>query len=249
MWTIPLVKDTSYTVKKVPVPFPPPSWDVKIFLAGSIVSLICSLEFNWPSPEFSWNPYKLVCIPVHRQEFSWIFSFSQQKFFPIYLKTYWCTCSQPEVFPDIPLPQSGILTRDCEVIISELLGSRARICRPDPRNRFPAWRAGTTTLFVVPARQAIHRLAESIPRNRFLGSINFYKYGLRTSESVETDRTFVSESLHTKIPRKSVVKGAQAWDIRLQGLYAIQACMGGLRNYNKKSKLCLQIHILYFLAY
>ncbi len=34
--------------------------------------------------------------------------------------------------------------------------SRARICRPfkEPRNRFPAWREGTTTLFVVPARQA-----------------------------------------------------------------------------------------------
>ncbi len=31
-----------------------------------------------------------------------------------------------------------------------------------PRNRFPAWRAGTTTLFDVPSRQAIHRLAESI---------------------------------------------------------------------------------------
>ncbi len=34
--------------------------------------------------------------------------------------------------------------------------------------------------------------------------------GTRRSESVETDRTFVSESLHTKNPRKSVVKGAQA---------------------------------------
>jgi hypothetical protein len=32
-----------------------------------------------------------------------------------------------------------------------------------PRNRFPAWRAGTITLFDVPSRQAIHRLAESIP--------------------------------------------------------------------------------------
>jgi hypothetical protein len=30
-----------------------------------------------------------------------------------------------------------------------------------------------------PARQ--HRLAASIPRNRFLGSINVYKYGLRVS--------------------------------------------------------------------
>ncbi len=47
-----------------------------------------------------------------------------------------------------------------------------------PRNRFPAWRAGTTTLFVVPARARLHRLAESIPRKRFLGSINVYKYGL-----------------------------------------------------------------------
>ncbi len=33
---------------------------------------------------------------------------------------------------------------------------RARIYSPlkEPRNRFPAWRAGATTLFVVPARQA-----------------------------------------------------------------------------------------------
>jgi hypothetical protein len=38
--------------------------------------------------------------------------------------------------------------------------NRARICKPykEPRNRFSAWRAGTTTLFFVPAR-----LAESIP--------------------------------------------------------------------------------------
>jgi hypothetical protein len=46
---------------------------------------------------------------------------------------------------------------------------RARICRPfkEPRNRFPAWRACTTTLFVVPARQATWvggiGLSESIP--------------------------------------------------------------------------------------
>jgi hypothetical protein len=33
---------------------------------------------------------------------------------------------------------------------------RARICKPfvETRNRFQAWCAGTTTLFVVPARQA-----------------------------------------------------------------------------------------------
>jgi hypothetical protein len=46
---------------------------------------------------------------------------------------------------------------------------KARICKlfKDTRNRFQAWRAGTTTLFVVQARQAswfggIHYL-ESIP--------------------------------------------------------------------------------------
>jgi hypothetical protein len=32
-----------------------------------------------------------------------------------------------------------------------------------PRNRFPSWRAGTTTLFDLPARQTINNLAESIP--------------------------------------------------------------------------------------
>jgi hypothetical protein len=46
-----------------------------------------------------------------------------------------------------------------------------------PRNRFPAWRAGTTTIFVVPPTK-LHRLAKSMPWNRFLGSLNVYKYGL-----------------------------------------------------------------------
>jgi hypothetical protein len=44
--------------------------------------------------------------------------------------------------------------------------NRALICKPfkEPRNRFPASWAGTTTLFVVPACQATYcRLAESIP--------------------------------------------------------------------------------------
>ncbi len=42
----------------------------------------------------------------------------------------------------------------------------------EPRNRFLAWRAGTTPLFDVPAPQATrlhtHKLAESIPWNRCL---------------------------------------------------------------------------------
>jgi hypothetical protein len=56
---------------------------------------------------------------------------------------------------------------------------RARICRSfkETRYRFSAWRAGTKPyLSYWPAR--LHRLAKSIPRNRFLGSINVYKYGL-----------------------------------------------------------------------
>ncbi len=56
----------------------------------------------------------------------------------------------------------------------------ARICKPfkEPWNRFPAWRAGTTTLFDVPRAARLNRLAESIPWNRFLGFLNVYKYGL-----------------------------------------------------------------------
>jgi hypothetical protein len=50
----------------------------------------------------------------------------------------------------------------------------------EPRNRFPAWRAaGTAILFVVPACHArLHRLAESVPWNPFLGSLKVYKFGL-----------------------------------------------------------------------
>ncbi len=60
------------------------------------------------------------------------------------------------------------------------LKHRARICRSfkKTRYRFSAWRAGTKPyLSYWPAR--LHRLAKSIPQNRFLGSINNYKYGLR----------------------------------------------------------------------
>jgi hypothetical protein len=59
------------------------------------------------------------------------------------------------------------------------LSPRARICRSckETRYRFSAWRASTKPyLSYWPAR--LHRLAKSIPRNRCLGSINVYKYGL-----------------------------------------------------------------------
>jgi hypothetical protein len=50
----------------------------------------------------------------------------------------------------------------------------ARICKPfkEPRNQSPAWRPGTITLLDVLARQVTF-----IPWNRFLGSLNVYKYG------------------------------------------------------------------------
>ncbi len=69
--------------------------------------------------------------------------------------------------------------------------NRARTCRPfkKPRNRFPACRVGTTTLFVVPARKG-NWLAESIPRNRFLGSINVFKYGLGLHLSFSAKSSF-----------------------------------------------------------
>jgi hypothetical protein len=63
--------------------------------------------------------------------------------------------------------------------VKKVLVLRARICRSfkETRYRFSARRAGTKAyLSYWPAR--LHRLADSIPRNRFLGSINVYKYGL-----------------------------------------------------------------------
>jgi hypothetical protein len=49
---------------------------------------------------------------------------------------------------------------------------------------------GARNRFVVPTRQATS-LAASIPRNRFLGSINDYKYGLR----IKYQRKLLSSSI------------------------------------------------------
>jgi hypothetical protein len=50
----------------------------------------------------------------------------------------------------------GILSLKCSPVLYVEKSGRDRICKPykEPMNRFPAWRAGTTTLFDVPARQA-----------------------------------------------------------------------------------------------
>ncbi len=55
----------------------------------------------------------------------------------------------------------------------------ARICEPfkASKNRFQAWRAVMITLFDV-YWPRLFRLAESISWNRFLGSLNVYKFGL-----------------------------------------------------------------------
>jgi hypothetical protein len=48
---------------------------------------------------------------------------------------------------------------------------RARICKlfKEPRSRFPAWWAGTTTLFDIPARQATQAGGIDSLRNWFFG--------------------------------------------------------------------------------
>ncbi len=83
---------------------------------------------------------------------------------------------------------------------SHWLEIRARICRSfkGTRYRFSAWRAGTKPyLSYWPAR--LHRLAKSIPRNRCLGSINFYKYG------------FWSNHQTTSFPLWDRMEGACLW--------------------------------------
>jgi hypothetical protein len=102
----------------------------------------------------------------------------------------------------VPIPTRGHTLWYSIFTFYFLLCGRACICKPfkEPRKRFPAWRVGTTTLFVVPARQAtsyrparLHRLVESISRNRFLGFINVYKYGLYWHWQLEQWReTYVS---------------------------------------------------------
>jgi hypothetical protein len=71
-----------------------------------------------------------------------------------------------ENFPERP----KFLNSDFRSIQIKIWYSWARIIKPlkEARNRFPAWQAGTTTyLTYLPAR--LCRLAELIPRNRFLG--------------------------------------------------------------------------------
>jgi hypothetical protein len=72
--------------KKSPGPFPLPRRDVTYQTLSSqeYVSLTKPEVFpdiSFPSPEFLQIPFKSVCVPVCRQEFSWIFPSSCQEFF------------------------------------------------------------------------------------------------------------------------------------------------------------------------
>ncbi len=58
---------------------------------------------------------------------------------------------------------------------------------------------GPTTLFVVRARQATYRLAESIPRNIFLGSLIVYKYGLSSDSGAFRNLFSAAESICLKV--------------------------------------------------
>ncbi len=108
---------------------------------------------------------ELLPAPIFAQ---WVFSEMQGGI--LYTHGAFCTrskllCGRNNPQVDSPTPVSVMLW--------------VRICRPikEPRNRFPSWRAGTPTLFDVPARRA-HGLSESISWNRFQGSLNIYKFGL-----------------------------------------------------------------------
>ncbi len=58
--------------------------------------------------------------------------------------------------------------------------ARARICKPLKEPRIDSQPGGPVRQPYLLYRLArLHRLAESIPRNRLLGSLNVYKYGLR----------------------------------------------------------------------
>ncbi len=96
----------------------------------------------------------------------------------------------------------NLLSRKKKIMSRSFLNSGTLIVIKEPMNRFHAWKAGTTTLFDVPARYRLHRLAESIPSHRFLGSLNVCKFGLWRKQKHNTkspvNRTEFSRSPSAK---------------------------------------------------
>jgi hypothetical protein len=65
---------------------------------------------------------------------------------------------------------------------------RARICKAfkEPRIDFQPDGSVRQPYFLYRSAR-LHRIAESTPRNRFLGSLNVYKYGLRLFNQFQTE--------------------------------------------------------------
>jgi hypothetical protein len=86
--------------------------------------------------------------------------------------------------------------------LSSNMKSWVRICKPskETRNWFPAWWTGIRQPYLSYRPARLHRLADSINRNRFLASLNIYKYGLRSSTQCtmsSPDTLFISSAAYT----------------------------------------------------
>jgi hypothetical protein len=65
--------------------------------------------------------------------------------------------------------------------------ARDRICKPFQEPAIDSQPGGPVRQPYLLYRLArLHRLAESVPRNQFLGSLNIYKYGLRLHRRAES---------------------------------------------------------------
>ncbi len=84
---------------------------------------------------------------LYRSNFLWWRHFALPSMSIIFLRISSCV--------RLTLQRRPVLCVSLILFASVNITDRARICRPfkEPRNRFPAWRACTTTLFVVTARQ------------------------------------------------------------------------------------------------
>ncbi len=81
--------------------------------------------------------------------------------------------------------------------------ARARICKPFKEPGIDSQPGGPVRQlpYLLYRLARLHRLAELIPRNRFLGSLNVYKYGLRLhwlAELVHWNRFLGSITWRTK---------------------------------------------------
>jgi hypothetical protein len=92
--------------------------------------------------------------------------------------------------------------------------TRAGICRPfkETRNRFPAWRAGTTTLFFVPARQAT-QLGGIDSSESILGLLKSLKIRAQDSRPGIFSHRLVASGTRYQSPQAPIPKGIKyTWE-------------------------------------